>query len=191
MLPVDKAHLLVTTELAEVMSVREIDSSGRSIVIDVPIDRKYEPNGYLDVSFVKDSDMYNQSQTTAVPARDKMLKLDIVPNKKEFKPRDVASYTIMARNDDGSPAANTEISLGIVDEAIYSIQAETAGNIKRDFYGKRFNEVQTSLAIHYTFTGYAGDKPANLAQNKSAYQLADFKNESSFAEPTIRKEFQD
>src|SRR5262249_218995 len=56
---------------------------------------------------------------------------------------------------------------------------------------KRYNEVQTSLAIQYTFTGYAGDKPANLAKNKSAYQLADFKNESSYAEPTIRKDFKD
>src|SRR5947199_2905399 len=191
MLTADKVHLLVTTELSEVITVREIDATGRSIVIDVPIDRKYEPNVYLDVSFVKDNDMYSQSQLIAVPARDKMLKLDIVPNKKEFKPRDVASYTILARNEDGSPAANTEVSLGIVDEAIYSIQPETAGNIKREFYGKRYDEVQTSLAIHYTFTGYAGEKPANLAKNKSGYQLADFKNESSFAEPTIRKEFKD
>jgi uncharacterized protein YfaS (alpha-2-macroglobulin family) len=192
MLPTDKAHLLVTTELSEVITVREIDAAGRSIVIDVPIDRKYEPNVYLDVSYVKDNDMYNQSQFIGVPAIDKMLKLDIVPNKTEFKPRDVASYTIVARNDDGSPAANAEVSLGIVDEAIYSIQAETAGNIKREFYGRRYNEIQTSLAIHYTFTGYGGDKPADLAKNKSSYQLADFKNEStSYAEPTIRKEFKD
>ena len=191
MLPAEKTHLLVTTELSEVLTVRQIDASGRSIVIDVPIDRKYEPNVYLDVSFVKDNDMYNQSQLLAVPARDKMLKLDIVPNKSEFKPRELASYTILARNEDGSPAANAEVSLGIVDEAIYSIQAETAGNIKREFYGKRYDEVQTSLAIHYTFTGYAGDKPADLARNKSAYQLADFKNESSYAEPTIRREFKD
>src|SRR3954451_21384122 len=145
----------------------------------------------MDVSFVRDNDMYSQSQFIAVPAVDKMLKLDIVPNKSEFKPRDVASYTIVARNDDSSPAANTEVSLGIVDEAIYSIQPDTAANIKRDFYGKRYDEVQTSLAIHYTFTGYGGEKPADLARNKPGYQLADFKNDSSFAEPTIRKEFKD
>ena len=193
MLPVDNAHLLVTTELSNVFTVRQIDVAGRSIVIDVPIERRFEPNVYLDVSFVKDSDMYNQSQIIAVPARDKMLKLDIVPNKKEFKPRDVASYTIVARNQDGSPAANAEVSLGIVDEAIYSIQSESAGNIKREFYGRRYDEVQTSLAIHYTFTGYSGDKPADLAKNKSGYQLADFKDTEStqYSEPTIRREFKD
>ena len=193
MLPKDKAHLLVTTELSEVLTVKQIDAPGRSIVIDVPIERRFEPNVYLDVAFVQDSDMYEQSQLIGVPARDKMLTLDIIPNKKEFKPRDVASYTIMARNEDGSPAANAEVSLGIVDEAIYSISPETAGNIKRDFYGRRYNEVQTSLAIHYTFTGYAGQNPADLAKKKSGYQLADFKNNEStdYADPTIRKEFKD
>jgi len=64
-------------------------------------------------SFVKDSDMSTRSQLLAVPARDKMLKLDIVRTKKEFKPRDVGSYTILARNDDGSPAANAEVSSGL------------------------------------------------------------------------------
>src|SRR5260370_15319907 len=71
------------------------------------------------------------------------------------------------------------------------MQQESAGNIKHEFYGRRNDEDKTSLAIHYTFTGYAGEKPASLAQNKSAYQLADFKNESSYAEPTIRREFKD
>jgi uncharacterized protein YfaS (alpha-2-macroglobulin family) len=191
MLPADKAHLLVTTELSSVLTARQIDAPGRSIVIEVPIEHRYEPDIYLDVSFVKDSDMYNQSQVIAVPARDKMLKLDVIPNKKEYKPRDVASYTLLARNADGSPAANAEVSLGVVDEAIYSIRPDVAGNIKRGFYGRRYDEVSTSLAIRYTFTGYSGEKPLNLALNKSTYQLADFKNESPLAEPTIRREFKD
>jgi alpha-2-macroglobulin len=190
-LPSDKAHLLVTTELTSVLTSRQIDAPGRTVVIDVPIEHRYEPNVYLDVTYVKDDDMISQSQVLAVPARDRMLKLDIVPNKKEYKPRDVASYTILARNADGSPASGAEVSLGVVDEAIYSVQAETAANIKREFYGRRYDEVQTSLAIRFSFTGYSGDKPLNLALNKRAYQLADFKNESPMAEPTIRREFKD
>jgi len=191
MLPGEKTHLLVTVELGNVLSARQIDAPGRSLIIDVPIERRYAPNVYLNVSYVKNDDLFEQSQLLGVPARDRMLKLDILPNKKEYKPRDVASYTILARNADGSPAANTEVSLGIVDEAIYSIQPETATNIKRNFYGHRYNEVQTTLAIRYQFTGYAGDKPVDLAKTKSSYQLADFKNENALAEPTIRREFKD
>src|SRR3989442_2627088 len=191
LLPQDQAHLLITTELSNVMTAQQLDAPGRSVVIDVPIERRFSPNIYLNVTFVKNDDMLSESQLIAVPARDRMLKLDVIPNKKEYKPRDVASYTILARNQDGSPASGAEVSLGIVDEAIYSIQPERARNIKRQFYGRRYNEVQTSLAIRYTFTGYSGEKPMDLALNKKAYQLADFKNESRLAEPTIRREFKD
>ena len=191
LLPADNVHLLITTELATVLTTRQIDAPGRSVVIDVPIEQRFEPNVYLNIAFVRNDDMYSQSQLIAVPARDRMLKLDIIPNKKEYKPRDIASYTVLARKADGSPASGAEISLGVVDEAIYSIQPEAAANIKREFYGRRYNEVQTSLAIHYSFTGYSGDKPVDLAHNKQAYQLADFKNDSPLAEPTIRREFKD
>jgi len=191
MLPADQAHLLITTELSSVLTSRVIDAPGRSVVIDIPIERRFAPNVYLSVSFVKDDDLITESQRLSVPARDRMLKLDIVPNKKEYKPRDVASYTVLARNEDGSPAAGAEISLGVVDEAIYSIQAERAGNIKREFYGLRYNEVETSIAIHYGFTGYSGKEGLELALNKKAYELADFKSEAPMAEPTIRKEFKD
>ena len=191
MLPADQAHLLITTELSTVMTSRVIDAPGRSVVIDVPIERRFAPDVYLNVTFVKNDDLIAESQMLPVPARDRMLKLDIIPNKQEYKPRDVASYTVLARNDDGSPASGAEISLGVVDEAIYSIQAETAANIKREFYGRRYNEVQTSVAIHYTFTGFSGSRPVDLAMNKKAYQLADFKDSAPMAEPTIRKEFKD
>jgi uncharacterized protein YfaS (alpha-2-macroglobulin family) len=191
LLPSDQAHLLITTELSTVMTARLLDAPGRSVVIDVPIERRFAPNVYLNVTYVKDDDLISQSQILGVPARDRMLKLDVIPNKKEYKPRDVASYTVLARNEDGSPAAGAEVSLGVVDEAIYSIQPESAGNIKREFYGRRYNEVQTSLSIRYTFTGYSGSQGIDLALNKKAYQLADFKNESPMAEPTIRKEFKD
>ena len=147
--------------------------------------------GFIGSNLVRALNARGESQILAVPARDRILKLDIIPNKKEYKPRDVASYTVLARNDDGSPASGAEISLGVVDEAIYSIRPETAGNIKREFYGRRYNEVETSVAIRYTFTGYSGSRPIDLALNKKAYQLADFKGEAPLAEPTIRREFKD
>lgn len=191
MLPQDQAHLLVTTELSSVLTMRQIDSPGRSVVIDVPIDSNCEPNVYLSVAFVRDDDMYSDSKMISVPARSHMMKLDIIANKPEYKPRETASYTIVARNADGSPAVGAEVSVAVVDEAIYSIEPESAGNIKREFYGRRYNEVETTLAIQFSFTGYSGDKPIELASTRPAYQLADFKSDSPMAEPTIRREFKD
>jgi len=191
MLPTDKAHLLVTTELMSVMTARQVDAAGRATMIDVPIEDRYAPNVYLSVAYVKDGEMYSHDKSLAVPARNKFLSLEIVPDKKEYKPRDAASYTILARNADGSPVAGAEVSLGVVDEAVYSIRPEGVQDIRKAFYGRRYNQVRTAFSTAYSFSGYSGDKPVQLAQNKKAYQLADFKNESQYAEPTIRKEFKD
>ncbi len=190
-LPTDNAHLLVSTELTTIMTVQHVTSPGRSIVLDVPIQASYAPDIFLNVSYVKGGDMYTSNQRLVVPARDKMLNLEIISNKKEYKPRETASYTVLARNADGAPVSGAEVSLGVVDEAIYSVSPDYAGNIKSEFYGMRYSSVATHLSISYNFTGYAGDKPIDLAKNKSTYQLADFKNEGALVQPTIRKNFKD
>jgi len=191
LLPTDKAHLLVTTELLSVMSVRQISATGRAVVIDVPIEAQHAPNIFLSVAYVKNGEMYSASESLVVPPRDRLLKVEIIPNKKEYKPRETASYTISAQNGDGTPAVGAEVSFGVVDEAIYSIMQETAGDIRKSFYAQRYNEVNTTFAVNYNFTGYAGKKQIQLAKNKKAYQLADFKNEGDFVEPLIRKIFKD
>src|SRR2546423_3900453 len=191
LLPKEKAHLLVTTELSGVWKVDEIDTPGRSRIIDVPIEPRFAPNVFLAVTYVRGGEMYTQDVEINVPARDKLLNIQIIPNKKEFKPRETVSYTVLARNSDGSPAAGAEVSLGVVDEAIYSIAPESVGDIRREFYGKRYNSVQTSFSVNYNFSGYAGTKTVNLAENKRARQLADFKNDNTLVDPLVRKIFKD
>jgi uncharacterized protein YfaS (alpha-2-macroglobulin family) len=191
-LPEDGLHLLVTTELLSVLTARQIDAPGRTLMIDVPIEHSYEPNVYLCIAYVKNDELYTEDKLLAVPARDKFLNLEVIPNKKEYKPRDVASYTILARNADGSPAANAEVSVGVVDESIYSIMPENVGSIRRSFYGREYNQVQTRLAVNFTFKGYSGTERLQLAtKNKPSYQLADFKNDIPLAEPTVRRLFKD
>jgi uncharacterized protein YfaS (alpha-2-macroglobulin family) len=190
-LPTDKAHLLVSTELTNVMSLQQVSSPGKSIILDIPIQASYAPNVFLNVSYVKNGDMYSSDQRLVVPALDKMLKLEIISNKNEYKPRETASYTILARNAEGAPVSGAEVSLGVVDEAIYSVAPDYSGNIKSEFYGMRYNSVETHLSISYSFTGFSGDKPMDLAQNKPTYQLADFKSEGEMVQPMIRKNFKD
>lgn len=190
-LPEEHANLLVTTEGSRVTTARQIRAAGRTVIIDVPIEANYAPSTFLSVTFVRDGDMYTSNQRLVVPARDKLLDLEIISNKQEYKPRETASYTILARDADGAPVPDAEVSLGVVDEAIYSISPDYSGNIRTRFYGTHYNEVETHLSISYEFAGFAGVKPVDLAQTKPSYQLADFKNESDMAQPLIRKEFKD
>jgi len=190
-LPGDQVNLLVTTERTSVMTARQVKAAGQTVIIDVPIEANFAPNVYLSVTFVRNGDMYTSDQRLTVPARDKLLNLEIISNKEEYKPRETASYTILARDADGAPVPNAEVSLGVVDEAIYSVSPDFAGNIRQQFYGRLYNEVETHLSISYSFIGFAGEKPIDLARTKSSYQLADFKNESDMVQPMIRKDFKD
>jgi uncharacterized protein YfaS (alpha-2-macroglobulin family) len=191
MLPTAGANLLVTTERESVMSARQVKVSGRTTILDVLIEADYAPDVFLSVTFVKDGDMYTNDRRLVVPARDKLLDLEIISNKQEYKPRETASYTVLARDADGAPVRDVEVSLGVVDEAIYSVSSDYSRNIRQQFYGQRYNSVQTHLSISYWFTGYAGEKPMDLASTKRSYQLADFKNEGQQVQPMIRKEFKD
>ena len=190
-LPEDGANLLVTTELDSVLSAHYVKAAGKAVILDVPIEKNYAPNVFVCVTFVKNGDMYSSDQRLIVPPRDKMLNLEIISNKDEYKPRETASYTILARDADGAPVPNAEVSVGVVDEAIYSISPDYSGNIRQQFYGMRYNSVDTRLSIAYFFRGVAGDKPIDLASTKPSYQLADFKNEGDQAQPMIRKDFKD
>ena len=95
----------------------------------------------------------------------------------------------MARNEDGSPAANAEVSLGIVDEAIYSIASETAGNIKRDFYGRRYNEVQTSPPS--TTRSRVMRQPGGFSQEQIGLSTRGFQKREFAGRADCTKEFGD
>jgi alpha-2-macroglobulin len=189
-MPEENADLLVSTERDNILSAWKVKATGKATVLDVPIEKHYAPNVFLSVTFVRNGDMYTNDKRLVVPARDKMLNLEIISNKEEYKPRETASYTILARDADGVPVPNAEVSLGVVDEAIYSVSPDY-GNIRHEFYGMRYNSVETQLSVSYSFRGFAGEKPIDLASTKASYQLADFKNEGELAQPTIRKEFKD
>ncbi|MGH9799720.1 MAG: alpha-2-macroglobulin family protein, partial [Blastocatellia bacterium] len=192
LLPTDKAHLLVTTEMSRVMDTLHIYADGRAVVIELPIKEAYSPNIQLSVAYVKNGEMYEHSKNIAVPTVSKFLNIELIPDKREYKPREPASYQVVAKNADGTPAAGVEVSLGLVDEAIYSIRGDFTGDIRRAFYGTRYTRVSTNFAAAFQFTGYSGDKKIDLAQNKRSYQLADFKNDSQYADPKIvRKDFRD
>ncbi len=190
-LPEEHANLLVTVERDNVLSAWKVNATGKTVVLDVPVEKHYAPNVFLSVTFIRDGDMYTSDKRLVVPARDKILNLEIISNKEEYKPRETASYTILARDADGAPVPNAEVSLGVVDEAIYSVSPDYTSNIRKQFYGMRYNSVETHLSVSYSFRGFAGDKPMDLASTKPSYQLADFKNEGELAQPTIRKDFKD
>ncbi|MCX7680669.1 MAG: Ig-like domain-containing protein [Anaerolineae bacterium] len=105
-------------------------------------------------SNLPDSRLYIASVELHVPATDKILNVTITPDKDVYAPREQATFTIRVTNRHGEPVS-AEVSLAVVDEAIFSLSEELSGPIFDAFYFERENIVRTydSMALRRDLFG--------------------------------------
>jgi uncharacterized protein YfaS (alpha-2-macroglobulin family) len=187
--------LLFTTEGNSVLSKQLVHASDASTTIDVPITVESQPNIYVAVISVWKDSVYQGSKNLKVPAIERRLKIEIIPAKQQFVPGESASYKISARDWAGKPV-QAELSVGVVDDAVYAVQPDTAGDITNAFYGERESRVMTQNSLEFYFYGEAGKKPMQLAKVGGGggggrhHDLAQVKA-TEFVQPKVRKAFPD
>ncbi len=160
---------IVSTEGPRIYNIKAVKMDATAKLIEIPIKDEYAPNVFISVSLVdKHHKFYSDEKIIQVSPENNFLKLAIESDKQKYKPGETVKYTIKATHNDGTPAANTDLSLGVVDESIYAIRAETAEDIRKFFYVRRENEVQTACTFPEELSG-GPDK----------------------AEPKMRKDFKD
>jgi uncharacterized protein YfaS (alpha-2-macroglobulin family) len=188
--------VLVTTEGNGLYSQQVVKGSGGSITVDVPVKPEYAPNFFVAAAFIRGNKFYSGSKSLKVPPTQHEMKVALQPSKTQYQPGEAASYIIKATDASGKPVAGADFSLGVVDEAIYAIQPESAGNILTTFYGNVYSKVATDSSLSYYFTGQAGDRAMQLASlnsesaSLSRTALAALKPER-LVQPKIRKAFPD
>ncbi|MGA3209704.1 MAG: MG2 domain-containing protein [Terriglobales bacterium] len=183
------ADLLVTVEGNELFTQQVVHATGPSTTVEVPIRAEYEPDFYASVYFLKDNQLRTGNKEVKVPPAEHALRVELQPSKPQFQPGEAASYTIRAHDSAGQPVAG-EFSLGVVDEAIYAIQPESAQDIMRFYWGRAWNRVMTETSLTYWFQGAAGKRKMELTGVRPTRSLAQLKPER-LVEPKIRKAFPD
>jgi uncharacterized protein YfaS (alpha-2-macroglobulin family) len=178
----------VTTEhrgVVQSQAVRAKDSGG--FTVDIPIKSEYQPNVTVKVSFLKRSQLFEGEIRLRVPPVEKQLDLSVSPAKSEFKPGEPARYDILAKDSKGNPV-QAELSLGVVDEALYAVQRDTQETPLSAFYGNVYSEVNSSTSLSYYFNGQAGTRAMRLAQLRPS--LGQLKPDR-VGDPRVRKAFPD
>src|SRR5438105_15961517 len=102
---------------------------------------------FSTAAFVSDGKLHMGTRSVSVPAVEQQLKVDVTASKPEYKPGEPGMYTISARDSHDKPVA-AEFSLGVVDEAIYSVRPETVQDIFKFFYGRTYNRISTSSSLN-------------------------------------------
>lgn len=188
-LPEEDGYVLVTAEGQQVYSSWIRHSRSRAFTIDIPIQGNLSPNFYVAAAFVKNNKLYEGSRSISVPADEKRLSIELLSDRSQYAPGQQAAYTLLVRDADGKPAS-AEVSVGVVDEAIYAVRPDNAPDIHKFFYAHRYSRVMTRFSAYYHFYGFSSEKRVELVFARRPYRLSDFKAEGE--EPVrVRKRFLD
>ncbi|MFN8489692.1 MAG: MG2 domain-containing protein [Caldilineaceae bacterium] len=144
---------LLTLERAGVYTERIVNLNGPLTTVEVPITTDFAPNVFAKIHLFRptqaaDSDkraegqMLNAQVEISVPATDKKLNLAIAMDATAYKPGSQAVLTLHVTDAAGQPV-RAQVSLALVDEAIFALQADLSGDLFDTFYGAMPNSVAT------------------------------------------------
>ncbi len=149
--PYQAATALVTVEQAGILDYRVVELNSNSATIEVPIEERFFPNVYVSTVLIPRGGPpgFKVGYTELRVQSDKhRINVEIEADRDKYRPRDQASYTILTTDVDGDPVS-AEVSIGVVDAAIYSLTGAGAPDIVDAFYGRQPLAVRTagSLAV--------------------------------------------
>src|SRR4029079_2536639 len=126
---------LVSTNSDDILSYSIEKFTGTSKLVDIPITEKYNSGFEINVNYVYGGTFYNQSKNILVIPEEKFLTVLIDPSKLIYKPKETGELKVRVVDNFGNPVSNAEVSIGIVDESIYSIKEDNTRDIRKFFYG--------------------------------------------------------
>ncbi|HEY3397821.1 MAG TPA: alpha-2-macroglobulin family protein [Armatimonadota bacterium] len=140
------ATALLTIESNGILEQRLVKLEGKSTVVPVQLRPEYLPAVYAKLCFVRDKRLVSGSAMLNISREQKALRVAIVPDKPVYQPGEQATYRVTTTTPEGQPAP-AEVSLGVVDKAIYAIESDHTADPLKFFYPKRDLDVETAFSF--------------------------------------------
>lgn len=148
---------LLTIERGTTRREQLIQLTAPLTLVDLPIETTDVPNIYVAVNIwqpldttigeytstsLPDGRLLTAYHNISVPATTKQLNVTITADKEQYAPREEATFTVRVTNYLGEPVS-AEVSLAMVDEAIFALSEELSGPMYDAFYYERESLVST------------------------------------------------
>jgi alpha-2-macroglobulin len=153
--PLPDAQVLLSLEGDTLHQARLVSLVKGHATVEVPIKECYIPSAYLSVALVHDKRLIQETIPLRIGTQAKKLQVTLQTDKPRYEPREKAEITVQTRSADGQPVS-TELSLAVVDEALFAIREDSPGSLFNTFYARRPNQVQTTYS--FPWIALQGDK---------------------------------
>ncbi|NOY05830.1 MAG: hypothetical protein GXO82_04235 [Chlorobi bacterium] len=200
--PAPGLDVLIATEADDILDVRTYHFATTSRVIDFEMTQSCEPNVFFTVAGMWDDQFYQKSKKLLVLPREKFLHVSVESDRRQYEPGATGTLDVRVADYRGQPVADAEVSIGVVDEALYALYPERTIAIEKAFYPLRWNGVETSSSTYFYFRGEiiragamrtAMRHPFSREEDpmwRERLAYGDVKGDV-FQEPSVRKDFRD
>jgi len=156
--PVTGGSLLLTLEGRDIYERRIVPLNGMVEVLEIPVTTAQAPYIHVSALTVGNGRFFNRSLPLKVDFQPDTLDLKITQDKPIYRPGDTVQLNITSNRDGQKVPA--ELSLGVVDEAVYAIARERSEDIWHFFRGSREHLVSTLHSFPRVFLGGAAKEKA-------------------------------
>jgi uncharacterized protein YfaS (alpha-2-macroglobulin family) len=151
--PEPAAHVLFTVEGGDLYRADVQRAKNHAFLATVDIGEKQTPNFFLSATTVSGGRVYTKQRSVVVPPREKLLVVEVSPDRTDAKPGESVDFTVTATDHAGKPAKDAEVALSVVDEAIYAVSPEIAVPLESFFHHRKRNDVRTEESVSFRFFG--------------------------------------
>jgi uncharacterized protein YfaS (alpha-2-macroglobulin family) len=146
--PIAGRYVLFTVEGEDLYHYQLVHLDGTVKLINLDVDEKYVPNVFLGATLVSDRQIFTDTKQIVVPPVKNFLNVEVKPDRAQYQPRDEGTLTVTTKNDEGRPVS-AEVALGLVDESVFYIQNDYAGDPRQFYFGtKRSEQIQTQSTMN-------------------------------------------
>jgi uncharacterized protein YfaS (alpha-2-macroglobulin family) len=148
------SFVLLTVEGERLYKTQVIALTKNETVVMLPVAREYLRGVTLHLTAIRDGDTYNAYNRLNVPPVDRQLTVTVTPDKPTYQPGETANFTVATQDKQGR-SVPAEVSVGVVDTALYAIREDRTPDPFGVFWGQQRNRVETDFSLAASYPGGA------------------------------------
>nr|WP_246363212.1 MG2 domain-containing protein [Deinococcus budaensis] len=152
--------VLVTLEGDRLRRSAVLRGRGAALTYSFPVTPDMRGDVFVGAAALGEGNFYSNAARVRVPVQDAELKVQVTPAKAKYRPGETGRLTVQVRDAAGR-GVPAELSLGVVDGAIYLIRPDTSPSMLNVFHAPRENAVGTETSVYFYFE--TGRLPAPTA----------------------------
>jgi len=173
------SFVLLTVEGKDLYEKRVIPMTGNVVPVTVRIEAAHAPNVFITATMQRGRALFMSRAEVSLASRGVAMNIEIKPDKPKYLPGEKVRIALRATDETGAPLEG-DLSLGVVDEAIYLIRRDHTPKMRDVFYAKNSNWVLTNYSYPFTIlAGAAKDSKVKVREKfaDTAFWKADIRTD--------------